>query len=343
MEKKRLEIISFLVFCAGVFTMTFYVFRPFFSILVLATVLSLLFRPLYKRMLDHYARGKNLFAFIIVIMALIFLIIPILLFMFQILEQMQIFFTIVQNSHGHHMQVLKNTVESFVHNVLPNFTFDISNYASMMVTFVSDNFGALISRTAYIFFYIFFLLLTFFFFLRDGKQIFSSVISLSPFEKEQNKEITASMHSTVTSVINGTLLVGLIRLIIMVIGFYFLGIPNAVLWGSVAGFIGVIPGLGTAFAIIPAMIYLVLVGNLILAIGMGILGILIFFFLDNMLSAYYFGKGLDVPPIFMLFSILGGVIFFGPLGFIFGPIILSLYVSVIEMYKILILKKRTEK
>jgi len=71
-----------------------------------------------------------------------------------------------------------------------------------------------------------------------------------------------------------------------------------------------------------------------------VLGIIIAFFIDSMLTAYFFGKGLDVSPIFMLFSIIGGVIFFGPLGFIFGPIVLSLCISMIDMYKILILRTK---
>ncbi|MCX6753037.1 MAG: AI-2E family transporter [Candidatus Nomurabacteria bacterium] len=339
MEKKRLEIISFLVFCTGILTLTFFVFRPFFSILVLAAILALLFRPLYKRLTLRYKKGESFFAFIIVLIALVFIIIPILFFGFQILGQLQIFFTLIQNGQGEHMQQIQSAVEVFVRHFIPVFSFNISYYASLVLSFVSDNIGTFVSQTAYIFLQIFFLTFTLFFFLRDGEKIFGSLIALSPFEKEQNKEIFESMRKVVSSVVRGTLFVGLIRWILFTAGFYLFAIPNALVWGSIAAIIGALPGLGTPFVIFPIVVYLAVSGNVLSAIGIGLFGILIMLFVDNILSAYFFGKGLDAPPIFVLFSIIGGVLFFGPIGFIFGPIILSLCVSMIEMYKILILKK----
>ncbi|MFZ2205166.1 MAG: AI-2E family transporter [Minisyncoccia bacterium] len=340
MEKKRLEVISFSVLCAGILILTFFVFRPFFSILVLAAVLSMLFRPLYKKMLHSYKGGKSFFAIIIVLLGLIFLIIPIIFFGLQILGQIQVLFSSIQNDPGQSIQLVQSTIESIARPLFPNFSFHISDYASTVLSFVSNNFSTLLSQTAYLFFQTLFLLITFFFFLRDGEKIFSSLISLSPFGKEQNKEILGSVHKAVTSVIRGTLLVGLIRWVLLTTVFFLFGIPNALIWGSIAGIIGIIPGVGTPFVIIPTVIYLILTGNIFSAIGIGSSGILIIFFVDNMLSVYFFGKGLEAPSIFILFSIIGGVIFFGPLGFIFGPIVLSLCISMIEMYKILLQKTK---
>ncbi|MEI6316279.1 MAG: AI-2E family transporter [bacterium] len=339
MEKKKLEIGSFFIFCAGILVLTFFVFRPFFSILVLAAVLALLFRPLYIRMLKWNKKGKNLFAVLIVLISLIFIILPILFFGLQILGQAQIFFTLIQNGQDAHIQTIKDTIETLVRHVFPYFSLNVSNYASIILGFVSNNFTALISQTAYIFFEIFFMLFTLFFFVRDGDEIFYSLIALNPFQKDQNIEILESMHRTITSVIEGTLLVGIIRWVLFTIGFYIFGVHDAMIWGSIAGLIGIIPGLGTPFVIFPTVIYLVLTGNILLAIALGLFGVLIMLFIDNVLSSYFFGKGLDTSPVFILFSILGGVMFFGPLGFIFGPIILSLLISLVDMYKIIILKQ----
>jgi predicted PurR-regulated permease PerM len=183
------------------------------------------------------------------------------------------------------------------------------------------------------------MLFTFFFFLRDGDKILDSLLSFSPFEKEKNKEIVGSVYKTIVSVMRGTLLVGLIRFILITAIFYLLGIPDALLWGSLGGIIGLIPGLGTPFVIIPAITYFVFYSNNFSALLMAIFGIMISVLVDNMLAAHYFGKGLDVPPLFVLFSILGGIFFFGPLGFIFGPIVLSLFISMVDIYRNLILKK----
>ena len=339
MEIKRLELVMFSALFILLSVLVFFVFRPFLYIIVLAIVLSVLFNPLYRYITKHLPEWKSVTAFFLVVVALVFLIIPILFFGLQILKQAQGFFSLPQTGKELYIQSIQQNTELLIRHINPNFSFNLSDYINKVLSFISSNLGRFLSQTAYVFFQTFFLLFAFFFFLRDGDKMLDSFISLSPFEKEQNKEIVNVVHRTITSVIRGTLFVGLIRLVLFTVVFYLFGIPNALLWGSIAGIVGTIPGLGTPFAIIPVFIYLLLYSNIFSAIAMGLFGVLASFFIDNLLSAYFFGKGLDVPAIFILFSILGGVFFFGPLGFIFGPIILSLFVSVIDMYKILVLKK----
>jgi predicted PurR-regulated permease PerM len=339
MEAKKIEIVSSVFIFALVLLLTFFVFQPFFHIMVLAAVLAVLMQPLYKKLMHLFGHGKSFWAFVIVLLTLVFLILPILFFGLQILRQTQDFFALTQGDKLQYVQHISQSIQSFGQRILPSFSFNLSDYTSKAFDFISSNLGGFLSQTAYIFFQTVFLLFTFFYFLRDGETILDSFLSLSPFSKEKNKEILDSAHRTITSVIRGTLFVGLIRWTLLMAGFYLFQIPNPLFWGSLGAVIGAVPGVGTPFAIIPAVIYLLIKKKILLAVLTGLYGVLIIFFIDNILSAYFFGKGLQAPAIFVLFSILGGVLFFGPLGFIFGPIILSLFVSVLEMYKILILKK----
>jgi len=339
MERKRLELVVFSAFFVGLSILTFWVFQPFVGIIVLAIVLSVLFHPLYARLVTFFHGGRSFFACLLVIIALVFLILPILFFGLQILGQTQNFFSLTQADQSQYMQTVQQNINTLVQNVIPGFSFSISDSINKVRVFISSNLARLLTQTAYTFFETFFLLFTFFFFLRDGEKILKSFLSLSPFEKEQNQEIIHSVYRTITSVVRGTLFVGLIRFVLFAAAFYLLGIPDALLWASVGGIIGAVPGLGTPFVVIPAFLYLLFYGNIFSAIAIGLFGILVMFFIDNLLSTYFFGKGLDIPPFFILFSILGGVICFGPLGFIFGPIILSLFISLIDIYRILVLKK----
>jgi len=340
MTNKKIELSAFLSLFVGISVVTFFVFRPFLGIIALATILAVLFYPWYKKLTNYFHGGESFFAGLLVVVALIFLIIPLLFFGAQILGQAQNFFASTQAGQGDIIQIIQQKINSLVGLVIPNFSFNMADLTNKILVFVSSNLGEVVSQTAYIFFETFFLLFTFFFFLRDGDKILRSIISLSPFEKKQNKEIIDSVHQTITAVIRGTLLVGLIRFFLLTITFYLFGIPNPLLWASIGGIIGAVPGLGTPFVIIPTIIYLLLNAQILPAIGVGIIGVLLVLFIDNILSTYFYGKGFDVQPIFVLFSILGGIIFFGPLGFIFGPIILSLFISGIDMYKILILDKK---
>jgi len=341
-ESKKLELIIFSALFVGLSILTFFVFKPFLHIIVLAAVLSVLLYPMYKKLVKVFYGRKSFAACLLAVVVLIFLIIPILFFGLQISGQAQNFFSLTQADQSQYMQAIQQNINIFVQHVIPSFSFNISDAINKILIFISSNLGGLLSQTTYIFFQTFFLLFTLFFFLRDGEKILDSLVSFSPFEKEQNKEIVNSVYKTITSVIRGTLFVGLIRFVLISMAFYLFDIPDALLWGSIGGIIGLVPGLGTPFVIIPAFLYLLFYGNIFLAIVMGLFGILLSIFIDNMLAAYYFGKGLDVSPFFILFSILGGVIFFGPLGFIFGPIILSLFISMVDIYKTLVLEKPNE-
>lgn len=339
-DNKRIELIVFCAFFVVLSVLAFFVFKPFLSIIVLAGVLSILFHPLYLRLVSVFHGGKSFFASLLVIVALVFIIIPILFFGLQIFKQAEGFFSLTQVGQNQYMLSTQHNIDAVIEHVVPGFSFDISDYVNKIMTYISGNLGGVLSQTAYIFFQTFFLLFTFFFFLRDGEKMLDAFFALSPFEAEQNKQIISSVHRTITSVIRGTLFVGLVRFVLLAAGFYLLGIPNALLWASIGGIIGAVPGLGTPFVVVPAFLYLLIFSNIFLAAGMVVFGILLTFFIDNMLSAYFFGKGLDVPSVFVLFSIMGGVFFFGPLGFIFGPIILSLFISVVDIYRILVLKKQ---
>lgn len=339
MESKRLEFIGFSVLFGALAILTFFVFQPFLRVLVLGAVLAVLFHPLYKKFVGNFHISKSIAASILMVAALVFVIMPLLYLSVQIFGQAQNFFIFVQGDQGQFLISLQQNVNNFLQHSIPGFSFSIADSISKAVYSISNDLGGILSQTTEVVIETFLLLFAFFFFLRDGEEMLNLLLAVSPFNKEQNKMIVGSVEKTINSVIRGTLFVGLVRFVLLIGGFYLLGIPNAILWGTIGGIIGAVPGLGTLFVIIPAFLYLMLYGNLTLAIGMGLFGVLLIFFVDNLLSTYFFGKGLDVSPVFVLFAIFGGVMLFGPLGFIFGPIILSLFISVMDMYKILLLNK----
>lgn len=339
MENKKLELGIFSLLFIILSALTFFVFQPFLYVIVLAAVLSVLFHTFYKKLLGIFREKKNLSAFLTVTLAFFFLIIPILFLGLQIFGQAQNFFSVTLPSQGQYIQGVQHSINTYVADFIPNFSFNISDFIGNILDFIYGNFSGLLSQTTYILFETLLLLFAFFFFLRDGEKMLETIVSLSPFKKEQNKEIIDSVYRTINSVIRGTIFVGLIRFVLITIMFYCFHIPNPIFWGSIGGIIGAIPGIGTPFVIVPTSIYFIFSGNLFFALGILALGAILTFFVDNLLSTYFFGKGLDVPAIFVLFSILGGILFFGPLGFIFGPITLSLFVSMLDMYKILVLNK----
>ncbi|MDR3572166.1 MAG: AI-2E family transporter [Candidatus Pacebacteria bacterium] len=335
MDRDNVESYSFLALFVCVGVLVFFVFAPFLQILVLAAVFAALFHRPYEALARRLHGWNNLAALIVVALVLIFCIVPLFFLGLQIFREAQNFYVGAQGNGVQYLQTIQTFIENPIRYVFPEFSFDLSASIGNVFAFISGNLASIVYQTFYVTLETFLMLLAFFFFLRDGNALLAQVEETSPFGKEKTRAILHDSYLTIRSIVRGTLVVALVRWLLISVGFYFFQIPNAILLGSIGGIIGAIPGLGTPFAFIPAIIYLYLQGNVLGAVTLTLFGLFVIAIVDNVLTPYFFGKGLPVPSIFVLFSILGGVIFFGPLGFILGPLVLSIFVSVVHIYSLM--------
>jgi predicted PurR-regulated permease PerM len=332
MNRNRLEDVSLLVLFVGISLLLFFVFQPFFAVLSLAVVFAILLHVPYEKVVRIFGGRKSFAALIMVGLMLVFFIVPLFLIGVNIFQEVQVLYSGIQGNGMQYVHVIQTTIEGSIRQVFPGFVFDINTYIGNALTFISNNLESLAYQTVYVLFDTFLMLLALFFFLRDGRSLLALLSKTSPFGKKVTNEILNSIYQTIQSVVRGTLFVVLIRWLCMGIVFSLFGIPNVIFWSSAGAIIGAIPGFGTAFAFIGAVIYLYLQGNIIGAIGMMILGSGAVVLVDNILTSYFFGRGLEVSSIFVLFSILGGIVLFGPIGFILGPLVLSVFLSIVRVY-----------
>ncbi len=119
----------------------------------------------------------------------------------------------------------------------------------------------------------------------------------------------------------------------MGVGLSIFGIPNAALWGVVAGIASLVPMIGTAFVAVPAILFLLVSGNNAQAIGLLIWSVVIVGLVDNLLNPIVVGGKINVPPLLILFAVLGGISLLGPIGILVGPLTISLLYTLISIYK----------
>jgi predicted PurR-regulated permease PerM len=332
MPNNKLGNFSFLAFFTCVSLLLFFIFAPFLSILALAAVFAVLLHRPYEGLTRLLVGWKNVSAILLVALLLILFIAPLFFFGMQIFQEIQNVYMSIYGDGARYLQAVQQMIENLLRYLSPGFTFDINSYVGNALAVISDNLGSLVYQTFFVIFETFLMLLALFFFLRDGRELLASLAQASPLGESKTKEILGTMYKTIGSVINGTLINALVRWVLISIAFFFFGIPNATLWGALGGVVGAIPGLGTPFAFIPAIIFAFLQGDALSAVGLIASGIVVVMLVDNMLTAYFFGKGFAISPIFVLFSILGGIVFFGPVGFILGPLVLSVFLSISDFY-----------
>jgi len=332
MPKNKLEGPSFLVLFACVSILLFFVLAPFISVLSLAVVFAILLHWPYERLVKAFGGMKSVAAAFTVCLMLVFFIVPLFFLGGQIFQEAQSLYLSLYGNGAHYLLVIQQAIENPIRHIIPGFVFNINSYVVSSLAVISNNLGSLVYQTLGIALETFLMLLALFFFLRDGRGLLTALSQISPLGKEMTDEILNKMHLTIKSVINGTFVNALIRWACISAAFYLFGIPNAILWGSIGGVIGAIPGLGTLVAFIPAVAYMYLQGDILAAIGLAASGIAIMTVVDNILTSYFFSKGLAVSQIFVLLSIFGGVIFFGPTGLVLGPLVLSVFLAVARAY-----------
>ncbi len=216
---------------------------------------------------------------------------------------------------------------------LPELLRAVAQWASANALSVLSGGATLVFKTS-----IFFICL--FFFLFEREKIIAELIDLSPFKDSVDRNILTRMVETVRGVVFGSIIVSIIQGIVAAIGFTMFGVPGALLWATLVVVASQIPMLGTSTVTVPCVIYLLLIGHIPAAIGLGIWAMLAVGLVDNMVSPFIVGGRTRMHALLILLSILGGIQYFGPIGFILGPTILAAFLVVLELYKSGILERK---
>lgn len=180
---------------------------------------------------------------------------------------------------------------------------------------------------------IFIVLVTVFFMLRDSDRIISALRDFSPFKKEETSRLFAKIKGTVHASVFGGIVVSLIQGAMGGLAFYVLGLPSPLMWGVIMAIIGIIPVIGPSTVWLPVAIILIIKGSMLKGILLLIWGALFMGFTDNLLRPFFVGKGIELHPLPIFFSIFGAVILMGPIGFFMGPVILSLTLTTADFLK----------
>jgi predicted PurR-regulated permease PerM len=186
------------------------------------------------------------------------------------------------------------------------------------------------------------MILALYYLLKDGEKWKKGLISILPLSDKNAEEILTNLTSSVNRVLKGSFIIAIAQGLLAWIGFTIFGIPNAAIWAVVAGIASFVPTLGTSIVAIPAILYLFLSGMQLQAVGLMAWSALLIGTIDNLLNPYIISKDTEIPSLFILFSILGGISLLGPIGILIGPLVLSLLFSLISIYK-KDLKSQTEK
>jgi predicted PurR-regulated permease PerM len=317
-------------------------FLPFLEVIVLSSIFGVVLTPLHRKIANNIGGRRGIAAFLVVLLFAVVVITPSIFLTMKVFDESKgIYVQLTDSSEIDYIQKITNVIEAPVQKINPDFSVNISQYAGVSADWITGHLSTILSSVFGIFTGIVLIFISLYFFLKDGEKFKNILIDLSPLKDKYDEEIFIRIKQTIQATVRGVLLVAVVQGILAGIGLWVFGIPNPTLWGSISAIASLIPGLGTAVVFIPAVAYMYIAGNVPFAIGLLLWGGLIVGLVDNFLGPYLYSKGGDVHQLIMLFAVLGGLSAFGPIGFIFGPLIISLFFALIDIYQNIILDNKS--
>ncbi len=179
---------------------------------------------------------------------------------------------------------------------------------------------------------LFVMLYAMFFFFRDGHKILERIFYYTPLSDEDETRMLSQLASITRATVKGTLVIGVIQGALAGIAFWVTGIEGAALWGTIMTILSIIPGIGAALVWVPAVIILFVTGQYLTATLLAAWCAAVVGTVDNFLRPVLVGRDAKMPDLLILIGTLGGLFLFGPIGFIVGPIVCGLFLTVWDIY-----------
>ncbi len=315
----------------------FYLLRPFFYAIFWAAIIAILVYPLYQKLVK-YIDIPAVSAIISLILVVVLILLPLVLLSFLLVQQSVVLYNsfsgdiLVTNAQGLASWLQKTQLAPYIQEVNSQWAGYASSAAKTISIFLFQNIKSITQNSVRFIFLLFIMLYTLYYFFKDGKKMIGRLKYLSPLGDKYETMLYEKFRSTAISTLKTTLIIGGIQGTLGGLLFLIVGIKGAFIWGVIMTALAIIPAFGSFIIWLPAAIIMLALGNiwqgiLILAIGTFIISTI-----DNLLRPILIGKGTEMHPLIVLFSTLGGVFLFGVSGFVVGPIIAALLLSVISIY-----------
>lgn len=325
-SKERIWEYALLVLIIGLGILLFRQAQPFISGILGAFTLYILFRKPAFRLTEKTGK-PTLSATLIVIGVLLFLIIPLSLLAWFLIAKLQQVNWNTDSILAPTMQVIDIVREKF----------NIDLVSEKSLTFIAGKVTALgqsiINGIGDFFINILAALIVLFFLLTGGRKMEDYLSSLIPMKNVNKRETIDRVNVMVKSNAIGIPLLAFIQGVIAWIGYMFFGVPNAFLMAFLTGLCSVVPLVGTMIIWIPLCIYFAVLGLWGKAVGLLLFSAVFISQSDNLIRFILQKKLANTHPLITIFGVVAGLPMFGFMGIIFGPLLVSLFLLFIDMFR----------
>ena len=341
MNQKTLSRYFFIAILVGAAFTFFYMVRMFLVPVLLAAVFTTLFYPMYEWFLRVFRGKRTIAAFVCCVLLLLAVILPILGVAHLVtLEAIDVY----HSAEGKLGEISAKGQAGILGQLRSyrwfrqwgldkiNWQASLEDAARTAGSFVAVVISKTSSGTLQLLILLFTTLFTMFYFFRDGKKLLRRIRYLIPLEREYKNAIAARFSSVARAPVKGTLLIALVQGTLSGLTLWLFGVGSPFLWGVVATFMSIIPLVGAWLVLYPAAFIQMATGHMGQGIGILLVTVVVIVNVDNLMRPRLVGQETGMHDLIVFFSTLGGIAMFGAMGFIVGPMLAALFLTLLDIY-----------
>jgi predicted PurR-regulated permease PerM len=348
-ERRRRDLLTPLLLALGaILLLAFWVFKPFLLVFAVAACVALLLAPVQKRFATALGGRPTLAAALLVLVTTVLILIPVLTSLFLLARQVAVFLDWIRTQPLIGPEELQRFWEQLPQRY-PGLRTWVSWLQAQVTPVVSGGLTQLaggangllqnvLGRVTHAAVDLGLFLLMLFFLLRDGGRLKAELHPVSPFSEEQERQIFDHLEKTIKGALQAVIVVPVLQGILAGIGFMMFGVPSPFVWGTAVILAATVPLVGSPLGWLPACAYLLVEGKTGPAVGLLVYSTLIVSGSDNVVKPLLLSGSARIHPLLGFLSIIGGVLAFGVFGFLIGPVVLSLVLSAIRIYRLDVLR-----
>ncbi|MBC8393721.1 MAG: AI-2E family transporter [Deltaproteobacteria bacterium] len=317
---------------------------PFISILILAAVVTQLFSPVYAFITIKDKITPPFASLLTCLLIFLILFVPIVLFVGILSKEAYDLYLMAKNA------VISDQLKDLIQNsrliekanqIFATFNIRITGeelnsaiteLGKIVGLFLYKQASAVASNIFVFLVNFFFMLLVIYYLLIDGGRLISYIIDLSPLPADQDKMLIQKFKDMAGAVLIGNGVGGLIQGTLGGIVFSLFGLKSPFLWGVIMGLLAFLPIIGIGVVFLPTAIYLFLKGRIAAGIFFIVFYVILSGSVEYLFKPKLVGERVKMHTLIVFLSIIGGLKLFGILGIIYGPLIMTAFLTLSDIY-----------
>ncbi|MBN1377557.1 AI-2E family transporter [Candidatus Woesearchaeota archaeon] len=325
MDKEKISKYFFVIMMLSIIVLSFFIIRPFLTYILLGIILGYAFLPIYKKLSDK-KKFKSLIAVLIVLLILALLVVPtIFLGNLLVKQTIQVYNTAGQTFLGTFSDRIANLFGETSRHYFEN---SINQFRSWLVNAIPS----LVTSMLFVFIGLFVMFFVIYYMFKDGDKLSEGFKKILPMKEGHRSYFVKEMEKVTRNVIYGQLLIAIIQGLLAGIGFWLIGVPNFVFWSFLIAIVSFIPLIGPPLVWFPLGVFYLAQSSTLLGSFILIYGALVINGFDYILRPRLVSSKTKLHPLLALLGVIGGIYMFGFIGFILGPLIMSVLTVSLDVY-----------